>query len=211
MPVVYNQLTGRSLERLGALSDGLFAIAMTLIVLEIRVPDPVTVHDDRALLDALAELAPRFVTYFLSFLTLGIFWNGQHTQLNYLARADRHLAWIQLGFLATVALLPWSTSLLAEFIDLRVAFAAYWLNLLLLGTFLYATWLYAERARLVREETTPEISHALRRRIVVYQAAYFVGLLIALSPLGTLPAIVFVVLTQLNSAIAPRLPFVSRF
>lgn len=205
----YNQVAGdRSLDRIGALSDGLFAIAMTIIVLEIRVPD-VQPHTDAALLGAIGQLGPRFLTYFLSFLTLGIFWNAQHAQLNYVARADRNLAWLQLVYLSIVALMPFSTSLLAEFLDLRVAFLVYWLNLYLLGVGLYIVWWYAIRANLLTPDAGPGVRQAFRRRIVVYQAAYAVGAIVALL-VGTIPAIAFVLLTQLNSAIAPRLPWVSR-
>jgi uncharacterized membrane protein len=152
---------------------------------------------------------PRFLTYILSFLTLGIFWNAQHTQLNYVGRADRHYAWLQLAYLAVIALLPFSTSLLAEFIDVHLAFGVYWLNLLALGVMLYVLWVYAERAGLIETGTTPEISRALKQRIVNYQALYFLGFLLSL-PLGTIPGIVFVVLVELNSAIAPKLPILSR-
>ncbi|MDP9270395.1 MAG: TMEM175 family protein [Chloroflexota bacterium] len=68
----YNQIAGRSFDRVAALSDGVFAIAMTLIVLGIRVPDLGAGATDRDLLDELGKLAPQFVTYLLSFLTLGI-------------------------------------------------------------------------------------------------------------------------------------------
>jgi uncharacterized membrane protein len=149
------------------------------------------------------------VTYFLSFLTLGIFWNAQHAQLNYVARADRTFAWLQLVYLSFVALMPFSTSLLAEFIDLRVAFLVYWLNLYLLGAALYVVWWYAIRADLLTPDATGGVRRAFKRRVVVYQAAYAVGAVVALL-IGTTPAIVFVLLTQLNSAIAPRLPWVSR-
>jgi uncharacterized membrane protein len=207
--ITYNQVaTERSLQRIGALSDGMFAIAMTIIVLEIRVP-AIDVHTNKGVADALVLLAPRFLTYVLSFLTLGIFWNAQHAQLNYVARADRHFAWLQLAYLAVVALLPFSTSLLAEFIDVTLAFGVYWVNLLALGLVLYAVWVYAERGGLVTVTTTAEVSRALKRRIVNYQALYFLGFLVSL-PLGTVPGIVFVVLVQLNSAIAPRLPILSR-
>ena len=195
MTLSYSDIAARGLERIGALSDGVFAIAMTLIVLEIRIPDPGPVHSEGELLTALLSLAPRIVTYALSFLTLGIFWNAQHTQLNYIARADRHFAWLQLAYLAVVALLPFSTSLLAEFIDVDLAFGVYWINLLALGVMLYVVWVYAERAGLASPAVTPDISRALKRRIVNYQALYFLGFLLSL-PFGTIPGIVFVVLVQ---------------
>jgi uncharacterized membrane protein len=207
--VTYNQVAGeRNLERIGALSDGLFAIAMTIIVLEIRVP-ALEIHSDSALIAAIGQLGPRFLTYFLSFLTLGIFWNAQHAQLNYIQRADRNLAWLQLAYLSVVALMPFSTSLLAEFIDLRVAFVVYWLNIYLLGVALYAIWLYAIRSGEVSPAATPAVQRAFKRRIVTYQVAYGVSAILAILIAPTV-GIILMLLTQLNSAIAPRLPWVSR-
>jgi len=209
MSVVYNQIANRSIERIGALSDGLFAIAMTLIVLEIRVP-PLDAHaTDNQLAAALGDLAPRFVTYLLSFLTLGIFWNGQQTQLSYVERGNRDLAWLELLFLAVIALFPFTTSLLAEHIDLRLALALYWLNIFLAGAALYAIWEYVDRSGLTREGTAPAVGAAIRRRIGIAQLLYFVGLVIALL-VGTYPAIAWIVLVQLNYAIAPRIGFLHR-
>ena len=209
MSVVYNQIANRSVERIGALSDGLFAIAMTLIVLEIRVP-PLDAHaTDGQLAAALGDLAPRFVTYLLSFLTLGIFWNGQQTQLSYVERGNRDLAWLELLFLAIIALFPFTTSLLADHIDLRLALALYWLNIFLAGAALYAIWEYVERRGLTREGTAPVVGAAIRRRIGIAQLLYFAGLVIALV-IGTYPAIAWIVLVQLNYAIAPRIGFLHR-
>src|SRR5882757_1801662 len=112
MDRLYNKFAGGSLERIAALSDGVFAVAMTLIVLEIHVPSHAVVHNERDLIHALADLLPEVVTYLMSFLTLGIFWVGQQTQLNQFDRADRNLAWIHMAFLAVIAVLPFSTSLL---------------------------------------------------------------------------------------------------
>jgi uncharacterized membrane protein len=204
MTVDYNQIANRSLERVGALSDGLFAIAMTLIVLEIRVPELGPHATDGDIATALGALAPRFVTYLLSFLTLGIFWNGQQTQLSYLARGNRDLAWLSLLFLAIVALFPFTTSLLAEYLESRLALGLYWLDIAFCGLALLAIWTYIERAGLLRDDVGPEVGRAVRRRILVAQALYLTGFLISLLPWGTFPAIVFIVLVQLNFAIAPR-------
>ena len=210
MSVVYNQIANRSLERIGALSDGLFAIAMTLIVLEIQVPELPHGSTDSQLLVALGDLGPRFVTYGLSFLTLGIFWNGQQTQLSYLDRGNRDLAWLELLFLAIIALFPFTTSLLAENIDLRLALGLYWLTIFLSGSALYAIWTYAERAGIIREGVGPEVGAAIRRRIAIAQLLYAAGFLISLLPSGTYPAIAWIVIVQLNFAIAPRIAFLHK-
>ncbi|HET9614062.1 MAG TPA: TMEM175 family protein [Candidatus Limnocylindrales bacterium] len=210
MSVIYNQIANRSLERIGALSDGLFAIAMTLIVLEIRVPALPSGSSDADLAQALLALAPRFVTYGLSFLTLGIFWNGQQTQLSYIDRGNRDLAWLELLFLAIIALFPFTTSVLAENIDLRLALGLYWLTIFLSGSALFAIWSYAERAGLIREGVGPEVGTAIRRRIWTAQALYAAGFAISLLPSGTYPAIAWIVIVQLNFAIAPRIAFLHR-
>src|SRR5437879_1473126 len=104
MNAVYNRFAGQSRERLAALSDGIFAVAMTLLVLDLRVPASAPNPTEQDLLNALIQLLPRFLPYFMSFLTLGIFWVGQQTQLNQFAKSDRNLTWIHLGFLLTVVL-----------------------------------------------------------------------------------------------------------
>ena len=204
MPKVYNQLAGHSVERIAAFSDGVFAIAVTLIVLEIRVPEHLQVHSERELLAALGALGPRFLMYAMSFLTAGIFWVGQQTQLNHLSRTDRDLTWLHIAFLAMVALIPFTTELLAEFITFRTALLVYWLNIVLLGAALLASWVYAKRTGLVRPEVDQEMKSAVWRRILIAQGLYALGA--TLCVFSTYWSIGFIVAVQLNYAIAPRLP-----
>src|ERR1700730_8198295 len=199
----YNEIAGRSVERLAALSDRLFAIAMTLLISALQAPVAEAIHSEAELWQALGRLAPQLLMYLMGFLTLGIFWVGQQTQLNLFAETDRDLTWIHIGFLAAVALMPFSTAVGAAFITYRVALFVYWLNLLLLGLALYASWAYAARAGLLKEQVAEEMSRATRRRIVVFQLLYAVGFL--LSFVSTYLAIAFIFLLQLNSAIAPRI------
>src|SRR5215831_11586979 len=126
MRSLYNRLAGQNIERLAALADGVFAVAMTLLVLDLHAPAAEAIHSERELLDALATIAPRLVPYFMSFLTLGIFWLGQQVQLDRLAKSDRDLAWMHIGFLCAVCLVPFSTALLAEFLTYRSALIVYW-------------------------------------------------------------------------------------
>lgn len=210
MLTTYNRVAGQNLERLAALSDGVFAIAMTLLVLDLRFPadEVMHVHTERDLWRALVNLSPRLIAYLMSFLTLGIFWVGQQTQLNYFVRSNRNLVWIHLGFLFAVSIMPFTTGLLAEFITYRVALVAYWLNILLLGVALFVSWQYASRAGLVREDTTVDMASAIGRRIVVAQALYAAGALLCV--VNTYVSIAAIVLVQLNFAIAPRFRPLSR-
>ena len=197
-PHQYNLIAGRSIERLAALSDGVFAVAMTLLVLDLHTPAVEAVHTEADLLHALWALAPRLLVYMMSFLTLGIFWVGQQTQLNHFERGDRDIAWVHLAFLFLVSLMPFTTSLMAGFIAYRGALMLYWLNILLLGLVLLASWHLAVRRGLVTDSSA-SLSRAITRRIVVSQALYAVGA--ALCVFSTSWSLGFIILAQLNYAV----------
>jgi uncharacterized membrane protein len=207
MPKSYNEITGQSLERLAALSDGIFAVAMTLLVLDLHVPASEVIHSQGELWRTLAGAAPQLISYLMSFMTLGIFWNGQQAQLNSFSRSNRNLSWIHIAFLFAVSIMPFSTRLLAGFILYRSVLVAYWANILLLGLVLYGSWKYAERAGLLREDVTREKQCAMERRILVAQGLYAFGACLCL--INTYVSIAFIVLVQLNFALAPTMPFLS--
>ena len=196
------------MERLAALSDGVFAVAITLLVLEIARPVREELQkgsgpDEAALLGYLVNRWPDFLAVFMSFLTLGIIWVGQQTQLNHFARSDRNLTWIHIVFLLVVTLMPFSTGLLARFPDYRTAVVVYWFNIFLLGVLLFASWKYAWRAGLVKEDVTPEVRRANESRIIIAQSLYAFGALLCV--ISTYLSIGFIFLVQLNYAIAPRI------
>ena len=220
MPTSYHRFAGTSLDRLAALSDGVFAVAMTLLVLDLKAPSvPKRAQQplwsggggasERALSHGLLHnVAPRLLPYVMSFLTLGIFWVGQQTQLHSFTRSSRALTWIQLSFLMAVTLLPFSTGLLAQDTTYRLSIAVYWLNLTALGLVLLISLRYADRAGLITDETTDEMLAAMRRRIVVYQCLYAVAALSCL--INTYLAIGLLVALQLNAVIAPRIWILDR-
>src|SRR5438876_8119639 len=172
MRSLYNRIAGQNLERLAALSDGVFAVAMTLLALDLRAPAAEAIHSERELGDALLVIAPRLVPYLMSFLTLGIFWLGQQAQLDRLAKSDRDLAWMHVGFLCVVCLVPFSTALLAEFLTFRVALIVYWANILLLGIVLLLTCLHVGRARLFLADMMPEIVSGICRCFTIVVRLY---------------------------------------
>ena len=202
MPTLYNRIQGRSLERLAALSDGIFAVAMTLLVLDLRIPSPAEAHSEGQLLAALGAMGPQWIAYLMSFLTLGIFWAGQQTQLNHIGEGTRDLTWIHLGFLFTITLLPLSTRLLAAFITYRLALGVYWLNIFLPGAMLYWSWAHATHAGLIKPDTPDEVRASICKRIRIAQSLYAAGALLCF--IDNWVSIAAIVLVQLNYAIAPR-------
>ena len=204
----YNQIAGQSVERLAAISDGIFAVAMTLLVLDLHGPAHELIHRERDFWHALLMLFPQFITYLMSFLTLAIFWNGQQVQLNLFARTNRHLTWIHMAFLFAVSVMPFSTRPLAEFIGYRTALLCYWGNVFILGIVLFWSWRYASRAGLLKDNTPADTGKAVERRILGAQALYAVG--VALCVVNTYVSIGVIVLVQLNFAVAPRIRWLSR-
>jgi TMEM175 potassium channel family protein len=203
MPISYNQIAGQSRGRLAALSDGVFAVAMTLLLLELHVPAREAIHTERELLHAMGAFGPQLAVYLMSFLTLGIFWVGQQTQLNHLERSNRNLTWLHLAFLFSVTLMPVSTRFLTEFAQYRSALLAYWANIVLLGGILYLSWGCATQAKLIKNDMPPDVPAAICRRIVIGQSLYAFGALLCV--FNTYWSIAFIVLVQLYYAIAPQL------
>ena len=108
----------------------------------------------------------------------------------------------------SVSLTPFSTALLAEFITYRLAIVVYWLNIILLGAVLFGSWRYAARSGLMKDDVTVEMRCANERRIVIGQALYAFGALLCV--FNTYWSIVFIVLVQINYAIAPRIRLLYR-
>ena len=200
----YNIFAGTSIHRLNSISDGIFAVGMTLLVLGLAVPAANAVRTESDLWRELQNLMPSVVTYFMSFLTLGIFWVGQQTQLNAADRTNRNYTWIHLGFLLTVTLVPFTTLLLARFHWSRIALAVYWLNIVLMGLGLLIGAEYGLRRQLFRESMRETIKRVVRKRVYGAQALYLVAVLVGV--LDTHWAIGAIVAIQLNFALAPGIP-----
>jgi len=202
----YNRFTGQSLEHLTALSDGVFAVAMTLLVLDLRVPvsTAATAYSEHGLWRALLAMGPSFAAYLLSFTMLGTFWLAQHTLLGILGRCDRTLSWISLGFLFVVSLLPFSAALLAHYVHLRLAVGVYWLNILLLGAGLEAAARYGRTLVPGDDQQARARLTTFRRRILLAQALYALAALICL--ISTTASVIALALVQLYFIVSPRLP-----
>jgi uncharacterized membrane protein len=199
--VQYNELSGRSVDRLRTLIDGVFAIAMTLLVLDLRLPETPAV-DDHQLWSQLVGLGPQFAAYLLSFTMLGTFWLAQHTLLDRCTRSDRTFAWLCVLYLFFVSTLPFSASTLAEHVHLAVAVGLYWVNLAGLGLSLAWQLGHIKRAGLGDD---PASMALVRNRLVLAQSLYAVAALVSLaSPPWSIGALAAV---QLFFVVSPRLPF----
>jgi len=133
------------MERLVFFSDAVFAIAMTLLVVELRVPDVSSAE----LAPALGELAPEYLSFVLSFAVIGAIWMSHHRKFRAIVGYTQTLLRLNLVVLLAVASLPFSTAVLGRYGDVRVSVIIYASTICLIGLLLSTTWLYAWHRGLV--------------------------------------------------------------
>jgi len=168
-------------SRLETFSDGVFAIAITLLILEVKVPHAGT---EGGLIRALLQLWPSYLGYGISFATLGIMWANHHTIFTYIRRTDRYFLLIHVLFLMCISFLPFPTAVLAEHLphpeSRRVAVAAYSATLVLIALAYNAVWWYAVSGRrLLDAAADPVAVRTISRRYALGPISYAVSFALA--------------------------------
>lgn len=153
--------------RIEALSDGIFAIAMTLLILEFHVPELPANASNVVVVPALLKLWPKLMTYTVSFLSLGVYWIGHHNMYHCVRRSNRVLLWLNVLFFMTVSFLPFSTSVLNAFRETQIAPLLFGGNLTIIGWILYIQWAYASRQTgMLASFVTPEYRELVSGRFL---------------------------------------------
>lgn len=199
---------GLSTNRLETLVDGVFAVVMTLLVLNLVVPrEPARLSGaalSRHLIHDLLKLRFTLLSYAISFVVAGVYWVGHHNQFPLIRRSDRVLLWINILFLMCVACIPFSAALLAAYPGQRVAVVFYGSNLIVIGLALYAQWWYATSGhRLTDEHLDPLLVRRAARRILTGPVAYLLA--IALSFIDPTVSLVIYALVPLLYILPGRL------
>jgi uncharacterized membrane protein len=166
--------------RLETFADGVFAIAATLLILNVEVPD----LGDHSLSHELLRLWPAYIGYVVSFVTIGIIWVNHHTVLDQLHSTDRTFLFINVFFLLCIAFIPFPTRLLATYVrtdDGRAAAVLYGITLTTTAVFFNLMWRYAIGAggRLLRADADRRvvdgITRSYRPGVAMYAGAAIVG------------------------------------
>ena len=172
------KLAGLTTDRIQALGDSIFAFAMTLLVLNFRLPNSTGPVNDTG--HILFGLIPHFIIYALSFLALGVLWVAQHSQYNWIQRSDRNFLWINIFFFMFVVLIPFSTDLLATYNQDILSVAFYGLNLIVCTAILYLHWWYAtNKDTLVVTDATKAIVYRIKSRMVFTIVSNIIAVLIS--------------------------------
>ncbi|HTO47910.1 MAG TPA: TMEM175 family protein [Burkholderiales bacterium] len=129
--------------RIEALTDGIFAVAMTLLVLDLRLPETLAAIDDAGLRKALLALLPKLESYVISFLVLCIFWLGHHRLMHLVRGVDHLFLWRNLLFILFITFVPFSTSLMGQYRSLDDAPLVYGVNLGLVLAAQFLMWRHA--------------------------------------------------------------------
>ena len=162
-------VTVMTTKRIQAITDGVFAIAMTLLVLNLEVPAVPEGSAAEVITKLVLGLWPNFFNYALSFSLLAIFWISHHRQFHYIKSMDEKLLWINILSLMLIALIPFSTSLIAEYGHVQIAALFFECNLFGIGSIFYIHWSYATSKRhlIDRDLTTNMIALSKKRNLVV--------------------------------------------
>jgi uncharacterized membrane protein len=169
--------------RIEAFSDGVFAIAITLLVIEIGVPH--VEGEGTTLFGALLEQWPSYLGYAISFLQIGVIWANHHNRFRFITRSDHILLFLNILFLMCVAFIPFTTAVLAEYLqgsgaEQATAGAVYAGTLAVTAIFFTLLWLYAAgNYRLVSRNLDPALLRTMTRRYVLGTVAYLIAFALA--------------------------------
>ncbi len=142
-----------SLDRVLAISDGVFAFAVTLLVLDLFVPSLSSGATSADLGQALSKESIGFVSYLLSFFIAGVWWNAHNRNFSFIRFADSRLRWFNLLFLLWIALLPFFTKILNQYVNLQLAVVLYAFDQAGAGFFMTLTWWYSSRNHRLIDKT----------------------------------------------------------
>lgn len=174
---LHNQLRKEfQLERLILFSDAVFAIAITLLVIDIKVPVLTDgEHNDYTILQKLAEQAPKFIGFLVSFLLIGQYWVVHHRLFGYVISFTGRLVWLNIFFLLFIALMPFSTALYSEYVldNMRVPVIFYSGNIIAIGLLNFTMWRYVGNpAHKLSENLPPELVRFFSWRAMAVPALF---------------------------------------
>lgn len=164
-PVARSGILGKS--RIENLADGVFSIAMTLLILEVRVPEIADHTETWELVKQLLAVWPKLLSFCLSFVVLGVYWVGHHNQFHHVRHTNRMFLWINIFYLMSISFLPFSAALLGTYNTQQVAVVIYGFHLTTIGLISYWHWAYAWHHQLLDPHLDPRVYRMAMWRILM--------------------------------------------
>lgn len=165
--------------RLEAFSDGVLAIVITLLVLEIKAPHLASASDGGEALAALAALGPKFLGYLLSFFFIAVFWVNHHRFFRLVARVDTRLLWLNILLLLALSFIPFPTAMIGEYPGNPVSLSLFAVVLMLAGVAFNLMWRQAQARQLFHAGVSPVVAASAAARGLIGPVAYGLAALVA--------------------------------
>lgn len=184
MNQLHNELKKEfQIERMILFSDAVFAIAITLMALEIKVPFIENGVTDNALLDALGHLVFKFAGFLISFFIIGLYWTVHHRMFSYVENYNNRLLWLNLLFLLSIILMPFSSGMYGEYshkIELIVPYTVYVFNICFTGYLNYRLWKYIgnPKNKIASHALSKNVLSISIKRSLVPSVIFFLSLLV---------------------------------
>jgi uncharacterized membrane protein len=170
-------------DRIKAFSDGVFAIALTLLILQVKVPSPSQITGEADLQSFLLQQWPAYLSYALSVVIIGLYWVAHHGLFHYIRRANRMLLWLNILFLLCVTFIPFPAALMGEFSTYRTSVVIYGASLAAAGlVFDLMRWYATHQHRLVDKDLHPQVIRTARRRNLTGPLIYLLGIIVSFIP-----------------------------
>ncbi len=189
------------IERLILFSDAVFAIAITLLVIELHLPD-LSENSNHGLLEAMVHTIPHFISFVISFMIIGIYWIAHHRMFYYLTDYDSRTLWLNLLLLFFIAMMPFSSNIYGIHFDLDAAYFLYFLNISMISYFFYRMYVHISKPekKLSKGLENPRLVSYYKWRSLVVPICFGIG--VGLSVLLTSPGL------KMMSRMAPMLIFI---
>ncbi len=172
-------------ERISAITDGVIAIAITLLVLNLDVPQVTGANRAEELADHLIAMLPEFEIYLSSFAVIGFYWYSHHQMFKYVRGHDAALVWLNLAFLLTITVLPFLSELVGDYGDLELPLVMYFSVMALTALIQTAMWRYASRNhRLIDTRISREMIRHQTLKTALPAVAFIVGIIVSYFELG---------------------------
>jgi uncharacterized membrane protein len=173
--------TGMSKHRIDALTDGIFAVAMTLLVIELKIPESMHITDSVTMLSALSHLIPKFISWIISFLVLALFWYGHHRAFHFVKKVDGKLVALNLVFLGFVSFMPFASAMGGEYVGLLAGQLVYSFTMFMVAVGALLIWRYVHRH--------PELCHPVMSEGAYRGARFRTSMLMVVSIVAVIIAI----------------------
>jgi TMEM175 potassium channel family protein len=169
------------LERMILFSDAVFAIAITLLVIELKIPE-LSIVSNRTLANAILHALPHFLSFLMSFMVIGIYWVSHHRMFFYVINYNQRLIWLNLFFLFFIALMPFSSNIYGVYNGLNTAFFLYVLNISMVALCNFFMWNYISNPKnnLSHGLENPRLSLYYKLRAGTVPFCFFIGVIISL-------------------------------